>query len=129
MSLIRIRIEARFSVAICARGALPLFLSSTSPFREAFFTSNTGKNLRSVAYGSGTYVAVGDDGTIVSSGDWASWTNRTSGTEPKALNEVLNNEPSLNKILTKQETKLLILIADGLLNKEIAERLQFTRTF
>jgi LuxR family maltose regulon positive regulatory protein len=44
----------------------------------------------------------------------------------EALKEAPNNEPSPNKILTEQETKVLILIADGLLNKEIADRLQIT---
>jgi hypothetical protein len=36
--------------------------------------------LNSVAYGNGTYVAVGKVGTIVTSSDGVSWTNRSSGT-------------------------------------------------
>ncbi|SFE68424.1 LuxR family transcriptional regulator, maltose regulon positive regulatory protein [Paenibacillus algorifonticola] len=44
----------------------------------------------------------------------------------KALKEAPSHKPSPKKILTKQEMKILILLADGLLNKEIADRLQIT---
>lgn len=44
----------------------------------------------------------------------------------KALKEELSHKPSPKKILTKQEMNILILLAEGLLNKEIADRLQIT---
>ena len=37
-------------------------------------------NLNGVAYGNGTFVAVGSNGTILTSRDGVSWTVRTSGT-------------------------------------------------
>jgi hypothetical protein len=37
-------------------------------------------NLFGVAYGNGLFVAVGNDGTILTSPDGVSWTQRTSGT-------------------------------------------------
>jgi hypothetical protein len=43
-------------------------------------TSGTGNDLIGVAYGNGLFVAVGDDGTILTSPDGVSWTQRTSGT-------------------------------------------------
>ena len=43
-------------------------------------TSGTGENLYGVARGSGTYVAVGNLGTIVTSQDGVSWAKRNSGT-------------------------------------------------
>src|SRR5439155_9986335 len=38
-----------------------------------------GNALRGIAYGNGTVVAVGDNGTILSSGNGDSWTLETSG--------------------------------------------------
>ena len=40
-----------------------------------------GNNLSGVAYGNGTFVAVGDSGTILTSPDGVTWTIRTSGTD------------------------------------------------
>ncbi|MGC8967977.1 MAG: hypothetical protein ACP5JV_06590 [Thermus sp.] len=42
--------------------------------------SGSDKNLYGVAYGNGTFVAVGWDGTILTSPDGVNWTARTSGT-------------------------------------------------
>jgi hypothetical protein len=42
-------------------------------------TSGTTNALYGVTYGNGTFVAVGDDGTILTSPDGAGWTTRTSG--------------------------------------------------
>ena len=39
-----------------------------------------GSNLSGVAYGNGTFVAVGDTGTILTSPDGVAWDSRTSGT-------------------------------------------------
>ncbi|MBT2289026.1 hypothetical protein J7E73_07740 [Paenibacillus albidus] len=44
----------------------------------------------------------------------------------EALRDSSNIRPSKNQILTEQETKVLSLIADGMLNKEIADRLQIS---
>ncbi|MGY2954787.1 hypothetical protein ACVWZQ_002946, partial [Thermostichus sp. MS-CIW-29] len=43
-------------------------------------TSGTSNQLNGVAYGNGLFVAVGWDGTILTSPDGVSWTQRTSGT-------------------------------------------------
>ena len=41
-----------------------------------------GSTLRAVTYGNGLYVAVGDSGAIVTSGDGYNWTNQSYGTFP-----------------------------------------------
>jgi hypothetical protein len=43
-------------------------------------TSGTTNNLTSVTYGNGLFVTVGDSGTILTSPDGKTWTERTSGT-------------------------------------------------
>src|SRR5690606_32273764 len=43
-------------------------------------SSGTSRALYGVAYGGGMWVAVGDNGTILTSADGATWTSRTSGT-------------------------------------------------
>jgi hypothetical protein len=40
-----------------------------------------GNHLRGVAYGDGLFVAVGNDGTILTSPDGVNWTVQTSGTD------------------------------------------------
>jgi hypothetical protein len=40
---------------------------------------NLGNDLRGVAYGNGTFVAVGKGGTILTSPDGVNWTAQTSG--------------------------------------------------
>ena len=42
--------------------------------------ANSTKDLLGVAYGNNKYVAVGKDGTILTSSDGTTWTSRTSGT-------------------------------------------------
>ena len=39
-----------------------------------------GNTLKGIAYGNGTFVAVGESGTILTSTDGTTWTSRTSGT-------------------------------------------------
>jgi hypothetical protein len=43
-------------------------------------TSGTSNDLYGVTYGNGTFVAVGEGGTILTSPDGVTWTQRTSGT-------------------------------------------------
>ena len=43
-------------------------------------TSGTTNNLNDIVYANNTFIAVGDNGTIVSSTDGTTWTQRTSGT-------------------------------------------------
>jgi len=47
--------------------------------------SATGNNLYGVCYGGGTYVAVGEGGTILTSSDGINWVPRTSGTADRLL--------------------------------------------
>ena len=44
------------------------------------FHSGTSEHLRDVAYGNSLWVAVGANGTILTSPNGTSWTSRTSGT-------------------------------------------------
>jgi hypothetical protein len=54
----------------------------TSPDGITWTERNSGTSyaLKGVAYGNGTFVAVGDYGTVVTSPDGATWTERNSGT-------------------------------------------------
>ena len=42
-------------------------------------TSGTSNNISGVTYGNGTFMIVGDSGTIITSSDGTTWTSRTSG--------------------------------------------------
>ena len=50
-------------------------------FRSTAQTSGTSNNLIGVTYGNGLFVAVGTSGTILTSPDGVTWTQRTSGTD------------------------------------------------
>ncbi|EPD85974.1 hypothetical protein HMPREF1207_02929 [Paenibacillus sp. HGH0039] len=47
---------------------------------DNWYVRSTGQNINSVAYGNGTYVAVGQAGTILTSSDGMSWMTHSSGT-------------------------------------------------
>jgi len=53
--------------------------------------SSTMKNLLGVTYGGGTFVAVGAEGTIVTSSDGVNWTRRDSGTRKALLSVTYGN--------------------------------------
>jgi hypothetical protein len=48
-------------------------------------SANTSSNLRSLVFGSGYFVAAGDQGTILTSMDGKSWTQRFSGDSPSTI--------------------------------------------
>src|SRR5271166_3661864 len=55
---------------------------------NAFFSiapSGSSANLRGLAYGSGYFVAAGDQGTLLSSQDGNIWTSRFPGDSPSTL--------------------------------------------
>ncbi|WP_221414169.1 immunoglobulin-like domain-containing protein [Paenibacillus sp. 598K] len=62
-------------------GSLPQMAVAASPLDSWTVRGPlpTGENLIDVAYGNGTYVAVGNNGVVMTSVDGASWTNQTSG--------------------------------------------------
>jgi len=62
-------------------GSLPQMAVAASPLDDWTVRGPlpTGANLNGVAYGNGTYVAVGNNGVVMTSVDGASWTNHTSG--------------------------------------------------
>lgn len=63
---------------IPAAGGQATIQSSTDGIVWTPHASNAAKNLNSITYGNGLYVAVGDGGTIVTSTDGSTWTLRTS---------------------------------------------------
>lgn len=62
--------------------SLTAYGGQTSPSPGSTWTLQTSASypLNGVAYGNGTFVAVGEDGTILTSRDGRNWTRQTSGT-------------------------------------------------
>ncbi|MEJ2684335.1 MAG: hypothetical protein P8Z71_08065 [Candidatus Sulfobium sp.] len=54
--------------------------------------SGTGRSLSSVTFGDGTFVAVGAEGTILTSTDGLNWTSRVSGTDTSLGRVVFGND-------------------------------------
>ena len=67
----------------CILGILLLSIPANADLLDNWHLRNTlpeGKVLRGITYGNGTFVAVGYDGTILTSHDGENWIERTSGT-------------------------------------------------
>src|SRR5262245_6267044 len=73
-----------FGLLAVLAGGLSLLASPLERW-EWRFPLPQGNTLRAVTYGSGRFVAVGDSGTVISSGDGYHWTNHISGKLPNLL--------------------------------------------
>jgi len=83
-----------------------IFTTSNSAITTPEQTSGTVNNLVDVAYGNGTFIAVGDNGTIVTSADGTTWTVQTSGTTNN-LNSVTYNATDSEFIVVGDNNTIL----------------------
>ncbi len=74
---------------LCLAALIAALFTSAAPAapREPWLSATplTTNTLRGVTFGDGLFVAVGDQGTILTSTDGANWTARTAGTNPVNL--------------------------------------------
>jgi hypothetical protein len=81
--------------------------------------SGTGNQLNGVTYGNGLFVAVGRDGTILTSPDGATWTARTSGTGNSLLGVAYGNGlfvavgKSFRSLPSSKSTRLAKRLSEG----------------
>ena len=83
-----------------------IFTSTTGAETNTEQTSGTSENLVDVIYANGTYVAVGENGTIVTSSDASTWTVETSGTTNN-LNGVSYNDTDSEFIVVGDNNTIL----------------------
>src|SRR5262245_58261158 len=90
VSGLQVRIAILAGILLPLAGALPSGILDQWNWRNPY---PNGNELNGVAYGSGTFVTVGGNGTIMSSNDGHSWTPRESGVIMN-LNQVIYAEGS-----------------------------------
>ncbi|MCD9026340.1 S-layer homology domain-containing protein [Cohnella silvisoli] len=101
-----------FTILFLLAGIIPSYTFAGSldqwQMRSPYPTSS---NLNSIAYGNDTFVAVGDNGTILTSADGASWTDRTSGTDKRISGVIYAN----NIFVAVGQTGTILTSPDGVM--------------
>lgn len=99
---------------VCSSADLALASTDASSTTWTTAASNTNNDLMAVTYGNGIFLAVGNNGTILTSADGSKWTQQTLPYSPISLNTVMLNSVAFgNNMFVAVGDKTILTSVDG----------------